>query len=500
MTATAGNPPLHREWSAERFDVDGVPGFWLDVPGQLRAKLVFRIGMGDETVPMRGITHLVEHLAMFSLAHRFPDFDVAAHVGPQHTRFMVRGTEAQVCWFLDGVTASLCDLPLERLEGERRVLLTESENESGGSAKSLWGNRWGTRGIGAADFDEYGLRWLTAEHVADWSAKWFTAGNAALWLSGPVPDRLKLNLKEGGRLPVPALPPPGDFETPAVYREGDRWVALSMLAPRSPAARTATRVLDHRLRQRLRLEQSVAYKVHASAMPVAVDTTEIFAFADALAPNAAQAAESLVSVARSLAAEGPAPEELARFVDQWRRFLDDPQAGLEVLDGAVEALLEGREPMSSADILDRVSAVTADEVAAVVAAALETALLALPNGVENRVEGFTPLPPAVGEPVSGFQIRPARGSKLNAVIEYSDSAISLHSTDGTGRRTAMRWDEIAVAQWWRDGRRALTGTHGSGILVRPERWQNADRLLAQIQRKVPPHVWVPMDDPPPATS
>lgn len=51
----------------ERTDVDGVPVLWGDVPGPLRAGLVFRTGRVDEPFTRAGWTHLAEHLALSPL-------------------------------------------------------------------------------------------------------------------------------------------------------------------------------------------------------------------------------------------------------------------------------------------------------------------------------------------------------------------------------------------------------------------------------------------------
>ena len=49
--------PIHQT------EVDGIPCLWADLPGELGATLIFRVGMADESLVTRGITHLVEHLA-----------------------------------------------------------------------------------------------------------------------------------------------------------------------------------------------------------------------------------------------------------------------------------------------------------------------------------------------------------------------------------------------------------------------------------------------------
>src|SRR5439155_576880 len=82
---------------------------------------------------------------------------------------------------------------------------------------------FGVGGPGLLDFDELGLRWLGPEPINQWGQDRFTAGNAALWLSGPVPENLKLNLRPGTRKPLPELSQL-PYKTPAVYQQGDRWV------------------------------------------------------------------------------------------------------------------------------------------------------------------------------------------------------------------------------------------------------------------------------------
>lgn len=48
--------------------VDGnVPAFWTESGDEMTAGLVFRVGMADEQLARRGITHLIEHLALYPL-------------------------------------------------------------------------------------------------------------------------------------------------------------------------------------------------------------------------------------------------------------------------------------------------------------------------------------------------------------------------------------------------------------------------------------------------
>src|SRR5437879_917846 len=88
-----------------RTTIDGVPVYSLDVPGQMRAVLTFRVGVADETLPMRGVTHLVEHLAMRPLLQGIGTRDrVNARVEPLRTRFLVTGEPSEISTFLAEVT------------------------------------------------------------------------------------------------------------------------------------------------------------------------------------------------------------------------------------------------------------------------------------------------------------------------------------------------------------------------------------------------------------
>src|SRR3712207_7380070 len=75
----------------QRTTVDGVPVFWapLDAWPQ-RVELVFRVGVADEPLPMRGASHLVEHLALFPFGQ--PAFGFNGVVGATATSFRADGT------------------------------------------------------------------------------------------------------------------------------------------------------------------------------------------------------------------------------------------------------------------------------------------------------------------------------------------------------------------------------------------------------------------------
>lgn len=473
----------------ERTTVDGVPVFFLPVPGLLRAQLIFRVGHVDETLPRRGITHLVEHLAVHSRAHRPDWWRASASVEPYVTRFSVRGAPDDVSSFISDVTTNLSELDLDRLPAELAVLRTEAANAGGGSIKQIWSHRYGARGLGVADYVELGLRWLGASHVRAWADERFNAGNAVLWVSGELPRNLRLNLRPGKRFPRPQVNPL-DHATPAVYHhQGDTGVALSMLTKAGiTTAYVVSEVLDDRVRKRLRYAESLAYDAHAH-----LQAGGIMAFADALPENAGQAAASLIAVVRELASLGHRPDELETVLASTRAARLEPGAAFESLNDVAMMELGAATSIISWDDYDKeAEALTAADLALAAEAALSTALLAIPDGVQCDIEGFTPLPVGNGLAFEGTRVVAASGEDHDSVIDYSDEGISISRADGT--KDGISWQDIAAALWWNDGTRDLIAVDGTTRRFIPSKWDQPDMLVEAIRVHVPPDRWVPMDD------
>ncbi len=488
-SASFGTP---RGLTPSRAEADGVPVYTLSVPGPLRAMLIFRVGAVDETLPMRGITHLVEHAAMFPVMQGFSARDrVNARVELLHTRFMAAGSTDEITAFLGEVTSGLSRIPSDRLEAEKKVLRTEAANRQGGSLKGSWSWRFGAAGPGLIDYDEFGLRWLGREHVEHWASTYFTAANAVLWLTGPLPAGLKLNLPPGERRPIPvAAPVP--VKTPAIYQQGDRWVVLSMLGPRGAALNAGTYLLNGRLRERLRHQESLSYDVRANYERLDAGKAEVSCFADALAPSATAAATAIAEVARGLAQEGPTAEALAAMHAERRQTREHPDSGIGLLEQVALQDLDGLERKTTEQLEAELEALTPADIAGAMKAALETSILSIPRDVPMTVPGFTPIPAGVGERIKGVQLTAMPGAKHADVIDYSEQGVSLTQPNLT--TIGVRWSDVAVAMWWADGRRSLIGRDGAGINIVPERWRHAEQLINALQAYVPQDRWVPMDE------
>ena len=139
-------------------------------------------GHADEPLARRGITHLIEHLALFS--HGVADYHYNGTTGVEHTFFTMQGDESDIVAFLNGVCTGLRDLPMHRLATEKEILRTEENGrgESAADALALW--RHGARDHGMPGYPEWGLTGITPDDLRAWTARYFNRQNAALWIAG----------------------------------------------------------------------------------------------------------------------------------------------------------------------------------------------------------------------------------------------------------------------------------------------------------------------------
>jgi hypothetical protein len=137
--------------------VDGVPLFWAESPEPVTGALLFRAGRADETLPTCGVTHVVEHLALFPFGRQ--PYEYNGSVEENVTVLYATGRRQEVVDFLARCAENLANLPLDRLEDEKRVLGVEAVT-AGGLYGQLLSYRYGARGYGLMGFRELGLRSL----------------------------------------------------------------------------------------------------------------------------------------------------------------------------------------------------------------------------------------------------------------------------------------------------------------------------------------------------
>lgn len=163
--------------------------------------MYFRVGITDETLPLRGITHLIEHLSMFHQPLGTPHMN--ASVSLAHTEFHLQGSPERVCKFLHDVSHAIHHLPADRLELEKQVLSAESADRTSPAAFTMLKERFGLTTYGLAATREVGVPSLTAEQLRWWASRYFTRENCVLVFDGPPPPGLDVQLPSGEFIPAP---------------------------------------------------------------------------------------------------------------------------------------------------------------------------------------------------------------------------------------------------------------------------------------------------------
>src|SRR4029077_6477057 len=120
--------------------------------------LTFRVGMVDERIQTRGLTHLVEHLAL-DIGRR--PFEYNGSVTDSRTILWARGTPEQLVEFVSLVCANLSPdrFDDDLVAGHARVLRTEGASNRTGWIAELKAERFGARGPGLGRWREFALHW-----------------------------------------------------------------------------------------------------------------------------------------------------------------------------------------------------------------------------------------------------------------------------------------------------------------------------------------------------
>jgi len=93
--------------------------------GRNAAALVFRVGRFDETLPVAGVTHLVEHLTL-STGQR-ASYQFNAEVSRRFTAFFMESADpADTADFITTACRGLAGDHRQGLEQEKRILRTEA--------------------------------------------------------------------------------------------------------------------------------------------------------------------------------------------------------------------------------------------------------------------------------------------------------------------------------------------------------------------------------------
>lgn len=445
---------------------------------RVAAGLLFRVGRADETLATSGITHLVEHLALHE--HGLGELHYNGATADTYTHFHVQGTTADVVEYLNGVCASLCDLPVHRLGVEKEILRTEAAGRGAGPAPHVAMFRYGAQGFGLASYPEVGLPNLDAEAVCDWARRHFTRENAVLWItSDSVPEGLDLALPSGRRNPLPpvtsTLP-----SSPAWYRDGSELVHLNAVVPRSTAAILYTTVLSKALFRELRVSGGYSYTATADYVPRDREHATVVAMADCHPEKREAVVGGFVDVLARLRFGTITETELRSAAASALRALDEPDLAAR-LPGHAMNLLIGRENLSDERLRREIEATSTADLRAVAEQVNDTALVQVPDlGLDWA--GLDPVPESSERRVHGREF-PALDNDGWPRLVVGRDGVGLVWDDA---HVTVRYRDVVAQQVYPDGGRRLTGVDGFHIAVEPTLFGVDDAALRTIDTSVPP--------------
>lgn len=472
--------------------------FYAETPPPFVVSALFRVGRADESATTSGKTHLVEHLALPAQSRRRIDFN--GTVDNIITSFWASGGEDEARAFVEATARSLAALPIDRLETERQILLAEEATQGPNLTRLAFALRYGPIGQGLTGYDEYGLRRVTREDVLEWSAERFTRGNAAIWLTGPEPGALDLELPDGARHLSPAASTISEVRDalPSIYRGGPQGaVAFSFESDRSMAFRIGLNVLTHRIQDRLRFELGLAYNVETIFVPMTAERVHVVIVSDATDDNVRRVTAEALRTIDELAADGPSDEELDDELFQARRYSANASELQSQLFYAAAQHLLGAPDETAASLLAAQERLTSENVARSLEEARTTLLVIVPDS-PVELPGLNEYPNSSATVVEGRRFRPPglrlrSGSLPELVVGAEGASVSVGDF-----RTAARFDECVALLRHPDGTRTLLSEDGFFVVVDPSSWRKGSEAVAAVEAAVPAELVVRMDPSPEA--
>lgn len=463
-------------------------------PGRHAAGLVFRVGQFDETLPEHGITHMVEHLTFGG--HHEARYNFNASVDGRYTQFIVEsGDPADIAAYLDAVCAGLAADHAATLSRERRILRTEAASRgSAGMLGTCLAERYGARGPGILNYQEFGFERLTWEQIARWRSRWFTAANAVLWVAGELPSGLRLQLPQGQRAPIPdtaQLP----VTLPAYVTGAKGGIGVSLVTGRKPADTATLTVLKRRLTQALRHDHGLTYDVGVDMMDVDTSHAHAWLTADALPEQVPMAAHVLLSTAEALASGGASTAELAEYRSRTQEALQAPSAVPGLLQAQARAILAGQPARSGQERAERAAQVTTADIAKVAGRLRGSMLVAIPYevpAVRGRMAAIAQWSPTT---ITGQRHQAVGGSPPTLTV----SAEGVMLTVETGKNATVRYADTAALLCWNDGKRTLVGADGFTITLDPAQWAHGPSVVASVTSRIPSGLIISLDKPGPST-
>ena len=475
----AGGPELtHTE-------IDGVTTWWAPGQGSFLGSLTFRVGVADETLARRGITHLVEHLAMPD--HSRHHFECNASVNQTRTEFWARGRVDEVVQFLEGRVAALNDLPLDRIEAERGILRTEDGGRGSSAYNPALIEYFGARAYGLDAYPQYGIGEVDEDEVVDWTARFFTRENAVLSFTGPPPAGLAIDLPPGTRIPPPQPEPL--LELPATRHWGSGGGLSTVgLVRRNVATTVASGLLSDRIKQELRYGQGLSYSVYGDIERWTPDDAFVKIWPDVADGREQEALGHVLNCLDSLATDGATEDELEHWLEGLRRYFADPESVVFRVETAAYNDLVGATVSTQEEQLAAQASITPADVAEAASELASRLLWIVPDWVEMPEDRAALVPWVSSWQVDGRAFRRAR-SRLGRregdeqIVVGADGVTLLLPDYGP---VSVRFDEVSALVHHPDSDLELIGQDGFRIVFgETGSWSREEELRGLVTKRVP---------------
>jgi zinc protease len=466
----------------QQLTVDGVPTLLSPTTGPTHAGLAFRVGFADEPLTRRGITHLVEHLALHHVG--VADYHYNGATGVEYTFFHMQGAADEIAKFLTGVCAALHNLPMHRLATEKDLLQAEAKGRSHGPAEDMGLWRHGARDYGMSSYPEWGLPAITADDLRAWVARYFTRDNAVLWVAGDgVPEGLRLELPAGSRQPAPA-PSSTLPVTPAYYPGSSGILVWDTLVPRAARSSVFADVLERAMFRELRQEAGLSYTAQTNYEPLGAELATITAVADSLPEKQMAVLGAFADVLAALRVGRIDEADVATVVKQRTEATRHAEDQGARLPGQALNLLSGRRVQTVDEVLAELQTVRVADVAEVAAQAAAAGLLMTPRTRADWA-GFTEAPNKSETTVAGTAYTSLERPEDRFVI--GPEGVSLIRGDDVA---TVRFDACSIVRAWPDGARHFVGHDGIMVVFEPSLFAGAHGALQWLDARIPRHLWV----------
>jgi zinc protease len=460
----------------ERASVDGIPAFLVASPGRAAAGVLFGVGLADEPLYRRGITHMVEHVVLAEVGRHAIDYD--GMVDANSTAFYAVGAEDDVVRFMSDVAAGLHSPPFHQLERERSILKTESVRFGSTAFSHMCQLRFGNRSFGRLDWPEYGLDTIAQPDLNEWLASYFHTGRAAIWIDAEDPDALAARLEFAIRIEdrqIPDRTTAAVVPTPTRFDNDNAPPIVSYLGTRSVAALAAMRILAERLTNDVRYERGLAYHVASDYQPLAASIAHAFFTTDCLPDKAVDVGDTMRRCIDGFADDGPTAAEVERYASNMARiYRENPGAMASAT--CHDHVLGVDEPQlvweQDFEELDERSVLDAFR------DWIDSALFETPAASRPWERAPTRTRPKDAE-ISGTNHRTVWDRETDMRLALAPQGATLR--DGEFVRTVYA-EACAARLVHPGGLRVIVGENGTYFTVRAAEWRNDRELFAELDR------------------